>query len=243
MKRGQIALFVIIAILIVVAVGFLVYTQREAIGFKQGINAEIRPINSFIEDCIKSTGEDALIFVGKQGGYFDLPKNLIDSYAYYFYDNKSYLPSKEIIENQISLYMNEMLPFCTKNFVDFKDFQIEADPEAVNTKTTILKDKITFDVSWLVSIKKLESTYTLNQFSADVKSRMNAVYSVIQNMTEEQLKDPSSICISCLTELAIENDFYINMEDYGNDTTVFTITDNKILINDQNYNFVFANRY
>ena len=243
MKRGQITLFVIIAILLVSAVGIVIYTQRERVGLMTPqINTEIRPINSFIENCIKSTGEDALIFTGQQGGYYNLPYNSIDSYVYYFHNNRSYFPQEEIVEQQISLYINEMLPFCTKNFIDFPDFYIEADSNAIKTKTTILQNKVIFFTEWPVSIKKGATTSILKEFSSQIDSRLNTIYAITANITDEQLKDPSSICLSCLTTLAIENDLYIDMENYDN-AVLFTITDNNTLINNQPYKFIFANKY
>ena len=244
MKRGQITLFVIIAILLVSAIGVVVYTQREVFGIKlTSESPEIRPISSFVENCIKSTGEDALIFTGQQGGYFE-PKTLsVENIPYYFYNNKSYLPSKQKIESEISFYMNEMLPFCTKNFVDFPDFYIEANPADVKTKTTIWKDRIRFEVQWPVIIKKGETTHQLNKFSSEINSRLNTIYLTAENFISLQLEDPSSICLSCLTRLAIENDLYIDMADYGNNTVVFTITDKKATIKDQPYEWSFANRY
>ena len=241
-KRGQVALFVIIAILIVSAAFTLLYTQTEL--FKKAeANPEIAPVESFIKNCVKSTGEDALVFVGQQGGYYGLPKLSVSGYSYYFYDNKSVMPSKEKIESELSKYMNEMLPFCTQNFVDFPDFDVEANSNVVMAKTTIMKDKVKFDVSWQVLIKKGDSTYRLSSFSAEVPSRLFTIYNVVQNFTSKQLEDPSSICLSCLTNFAIQNDLYIYMNNYGNNTVIFTISDNKTLINKNPYEFIFANKY
>ena len=241
-KRGQVALFVIIAILIVSAAFTLLYTQTEL--FKKAeANPEIAPVESFIKNCVKSTGEDALIFIGQQGGYYELPKLSVSGYSYYFYDNKSVMPSKEKIESELSKYMNEMLPFCTQNFVDFPDFNVEANPNAVRTKTTIIRDKVIFDIEWQVLIKKADSTYRLSSFLFEIPSRLNTIYAVVQNMTLRQLEDPSSICLSCLTNFEIQNDLYIYMNNYGNDTVIFTISDNKTWINKNPYEFVFANKY
>ena len=243
-KRGQIALYVIIAILLVGAIAIVVFTQREAMKLQPAAQkAEIAPITSFVEDCIKSTGEDALIYVGQRSGYSVLPKNSIDSYAYYFMDNKSYFPSKETIEQQISLYMNDMLPYCTKNFESFPDFEISADPKAIETTTAILPTAVRFDVKWSVPIKKGEITYNANEFSVDIPSRLSTIYSVMQNITNEQMQDFSSICFSCIINLAIENDVYINMDNYDNITVIFTITDKNQQIKDRPYEFTFLNKY
>lgn len=244
MKKGQIMLYVVIAILIIFAAGIVIYIQSAQIGnLAPPINGGIRPINTFIESCIKNTAENALVFIGQQGGYYDLPYNSDGSYIYYFAANKSYFPKEETVEQQLSLYMDEMIPFCTKNFVDFSDFQTDADPAAIKTTTTILEYQVKFDVEWPILMKRADLSYNLNEFSIEIPSRLNTVYNVAGNMISEQLKNPSSICLSCMTNLAIENNLYIDMENYGNDSVIFTITDNKTLINNQPYDFVFANKY
>ena len=241
MKRGQIAIFVIAAIILVAGIASFVYLRNvQKLG---AVNPDIKPINSFIENCLKSTGEDAVIFIGQQGGYYNPPSLSIDNIPIYFYNNKSYFPSKEKIESEISLYIDEMLPFCTKNFKDFSDFQIEADPSAVETKTAILKDKVRFEVNWLIIAKKAQSTYLLEKFSSETKSRLSIIYNLTENFMNEQMKEPSSICLSCLVELGIENNIYIGMEDYESNTVVFTLTDNQTLIKNQPYKFKFANKY
>jgi len=240
MGKGQVTLFVVIAVLFVAIVGIVFLATQKKLSREI---PEIKPIKAFIDNCLDSTAEDALIFTGQQGGYYDIPKNSIDSYVYYFYNNKSFIPSKQKIESEISLYVNEMLPFCTQNFVEFPDFKIEADPYSVKTKTIILGDKVRFIIKWYVSIKKADIKYQLEEFSSEIKSRLNTIYNVAQNITSEQLKDPSSICLSCLTRLGIENDLYIDMENYDDDTVIFTIKDNQTLIKNQPYKFVFANKY
>lgn len=240
MKKGQITLYVIIAVALVSAIAVVVFMQTNL--FKPQVSDDVRPINTFIESCLKSTGEDALIYIGKQGGYYKLPTNSIDDYVYYLYNNKSYLPTKDIIEHQISLYVNEMLPFCTRNFADFSQFIVDEDPYAISTKTEILSNKVLFTTRWNVPVKKGDKTYQLNEFSAEIDSRLNSIYNLTENFMQEQMKDTSSICLSCMVQLGIENDLYIDMEDYDNESVIFTITDKNMEIN-QEYKWIFANKY
>jgi hypothetical protein len=238
-KRGQVTLYVIIALVVLAAIIAFIYFQGGIVP----ISAEIKPVQSFVESCIKGTAGDALIFIGQQGGYYNLPQNSVDDYVYYFYNNKSYAPSRETIETQLSLYMDEMLPFCTGNFSDFPNLRIEANPKSVKTRATIVKDKVRIDITYDIIVGKGKETQRLEKFSAEIPSRLFTVYKAIQNIIAEQLKDPGNICLSCLTNLAAANDLYINVGDYSNSTVIFTITDNKTLIKNAPYEFVFANKY
>ena len=240
MKKGQIALFVIIAILIVSAVGFIVYTQRGALGIKLAPEqAETRSITSFIESCITSTGENALFVTGKQGGYYIPPQYAAGSIAYYFYDNKSYMPSKSEIENQLSIYLVENLESCTGNFSMFPDFSIETGK--INSTAKILSNKVSFSVSWHLVLRK-GYVYQLNSFNIEIPSRLSAIYATAEKITAQQLQS-SQICLSCIIDYADENKVYVSMESIGGNTMLFTIKDNQTLISNQPYEFTFANKY
>ena len=52
-----------------------------------------------------------------------------------------------------------------------------------------------------------------------------------------------SICLSCLYDLGEENEVHIDMLDYGKDTTIFTIIDDKSQLNNKSYEFNFAIQY
>lgn len=243
MRRGQIALFVIIAVMLAASVIIFLAYREKVVSAPFAVPPSVKPVNDFVEGCLKTTGEDALIFIGKQGGYYEPPVLSIDNMPYYFYNPKSFILSKPVMENEISKYINDMLPFCTRNFIDFPDFYIEANPKNVKAKTTIQSNEVGFEVEWPVIIQKGKTTYRLREFSSKVKSRLNTVYDVAKNATAEQLKDPSSVCLSCLINMGIENDLYIDMADYGNNSIIFTITDKNVTIKNQPYEFTFANRY
>src|SRR3989338_5292014 len=76
-KRCQITLFIIIGIVILIIVGLLVYLATYIT--KKGIEKEItksekiplaaQPIKTYIETCLDKTAKDAIILIGKQGGY------------------------------------------------------------------------------------------------------------------------------------------------------------------------------
>ena len=79
-KRGQIALFVIIAIILVAAI-VLLYTFRQSV-FKpvlssedaqKLVSAQIQPVRDYITGCFKISARKTLNTMGRQGGHF-LPR-------------------------------------------------------------------------------------------------------------------------------------------------------------------------
>jgi len=151
------------------------------------------------------------------------------------------MPSKENIEKELSLYMNNMLFFCIKGFSDFPDFNISQGE--IKTVSKIEPGIVNFDVSYKVSISRDTKTYNFEKFSYEVPVRLDRIYNATQKIMQEQMLNKQDICISCLNEFAEEEDLVISMNDYGDKTVIFTLVDNSFKINNESYQFNFANRY
>ncbi|MEK6907068.1 MAG: hypothetical protein AABW45_00930, partial [Nanoarchaeota archaeon] len=75
-KRGQVTVFAILGILIVVvlALVFYLYGERLKLQTKEEVKFDtstIEPLKTFVQDCINSQGLEALNLVGLQGGVID----------------------------------------------------------------------------------------------------------------------------------------------------------------------------
>ena len=125
MKKGQIAIFVVVVILIVVSLAILVLAKNRTAETQKGVSSEVRPIYSFVENCIKETGLEAVNYIGQTGGYFEISTLSTDEgIAYYLYEDENYMPFKETIENEIASYVDTLLYFCVGNFEDFEDYNV-----------------------------------------------------------------------------------------------------------------------
>ncbi len=202
----------------------------------------VKPIALFVQQCIKDSGEDAIIQIGKNGGYVFSPNlSTKDNNPYYLYDETDYTPSKEVIEKQLSYYIEENLDFCINDFIQFKDFEINA--SEINAKTNIADNVVYFEVNYPLSIKKGERTYEFTKFESEVRVRLGKIYSAISSYMSEQMKYPKEVCLSCIHSFALEKDLYVELKDYDSKTILFTIIDQKTKLKGKEYSFVFANAY
>ncbi|MBN1386256.1 hypothetical protein JW968_04775 [Candidatus Woesearchaeota archaeon] len=80
-KRGQITVFIIAGLILLIAFSIIIYITviRQESEFETGkaetiekAPIEVRPVSSFITDCIESVGKDGLRKLGMQGGYISL---------------------------------------------------------------------------------------------------------------------------------------------------------------------------
>ena len=236
--RGQITIFIIVAIVIVVA-GILFFIFREDI-MTRFVSQEDK-IVLFVENCVEDTGKDAIHSISENSGYFNLPEfSTSGGIPYYYSDGKSYMPSKEIIEEQISNYMNTLLGFCFNDFADFPEFEItEGETE---TQTRIKDEEIILNVRSLLTIKKEEGVTRFDKpIEVRIPVRLGLVYDSIEEIIQEQLTH-EDICLSCVSDVAFENDLKIDLTNVE-DGMIFTIIDGSSRIKDVALRFRFANRY
>ena len=119
-KRGQLTIFIIIAIIIVSSV-IIFYSLRSGI-ITEIFSPEVGRVNSFVQDCIEEEAIETIYQIGEKGGYFFSPNLSTDSgVAIYYSNGNNHIPTKEEIEEEISFFLYEKLFFCKRNFVDFPD--------------------------------------------------------------------------------------------------------------------------
>lgn len=240
-KKGQVTVFIIVAIIIVV--GLLVYfSVRGGLINNVNVSPEIRPIYSFVESCLFEVSEDSIYHIGENGGYYIIPTRSNGLGAPYYFDRgEDLMPSKEIVQEELGKYVNEMMFFCLENFARFSDFEISKGE--INTEARIIEDKVLFNMNYPISITKGENNFVLENFDVEIPSRLNVVYDVIKMIVEEQMLDEKNICINCIGDFAFENKVFVSMNDYNEDEIVFSVIDNEIEIKEEEYVYYFAHRY
>ena len=237
-KRGQITIFIIFAIIIVGAI--IVYFSLNN-NSKDIVNPATNEIYSFVKDCIKKTGEDAIYQIAQNGGYY-LPTKVstANGIPYYYYSGENLLISKTEIENQLAFYINNNLKYCTGSFEDFP--QSSVDSGEVLSEVMIEEGQIKINANYPLIITKNEKTYSLKNFKdIIVRTRFDAIYKSLEKIIKDQLTR-EDVCLSCITNIALENDLIINIIGLE-ETTLFVIQDENSKINGVPIKWQFANRY
>src|SRR3989344_4597175 len=129
-KKGQVAIFVIIALVIVGGI-ITFYAFREQIFAKQ-IPAELRPVFDYYKSCVEDESKTALDLAGSQGGFVSPGEYIPGSeYApfssqlnflgfpvpYWFYLSgngvaREKVPTKQEIEKEVSDYIINNMQEC-----------------------------------------------------------------------------------------------------------------------------------
>ncbi len=241
LKRSQISIFIIIAV-IIVAIIVLFLLLRGSSAPERIMSPEIQPIHDYFETCIKDTAQRAIYSIGWSGGYFHYNENSTENgIAYYYMNGKNTMPKIDVVQDELSSYMNKLSEYCAEDLNQFSEFVIKT--SQTSTKTTIENNKVVFEVIYPLTITKEKSNYFIKNFNVDIDTRLGEMYEFSKNITEQQINDKGKVCISCINQQANERNFYVELNDYDNETTIFTIVDKKYKIMDDDFRFNFANKY
>ena len=237
-QRGQLTIFIILAI-VIVGVVLVFFAIRGGI-FQQILTPNTEKVQNFVQNCIDETGTDIIYQIGQNGGYY-FPSNLSTSsgVSIYYENGKNYLPSKKQIEEEISSFFDYELFFCTRNFVDFPDMNILQGE--IKTETKIENERVVLNVNYPITITKDNSGSRIENFKAEIPTRMGIVYDSVSEFLQNQTDN--GICLSCLLEATDKNDLYVEMMDYDEKTVIFVFRDKNSKIKDEEFVWVFANRY
>ena len=247
-KKAQITIFIIIALVIVAAIILFFAIKGNVLSQyfkgKSGeliqIPPQVEEINTFVFNCIERTGYEAVYIISQHGGYANPPKNSFEfGIPYYYKDGKSYIPSKNRIEKEISEYINENIVFCTELFLGFPDFNII---ESKMNTTAIIKDnEVIINTNYPLTINKLNSTFYIKDFkNIKIYTKLGLIYNLSSDIAMD-IKNDNQICLNCIIDFSEKYNISVNTFNYGN-STIFVIKDKDFFNNIDNspYEFKFA---
>ncbi|MFH0798304.1 MAG: hypothetical protein V1906_02735 [Candidatus Woesearchaeota archaeon] len=251
MKKGQVTLFVILGIVVLAVVGLGIYFRESLIqqtteaqqAEKALVQPEVQQIYDHVFYCMDKTAKESMTLIGLQGGYYQPPENSIPiegegiSIAIGYDRGDSKLPSLEGIRAEMETYVNAMLPEC----VDLSQFEgftfTQSRPIA---KIEILDYSVKFEVSYPITAKKAETTYSLDKPSKiSYLVRLKRIHEVSQKIINKEINDPSTIDVNYMLDLGID----IDVLPVEEGQVVYLLTDDESKLDDMPYVFMFGNRF
>ncbi|MEK6844629.1 MAG: hypothetical protein AABX44_00045 [Nanoarchaeota archaeon] len=238
-KRSQLTIFIIVAVLIIAMV-ILFFSFRGKI---QRENPETAQIQNFVQECLDETSEFAVYDIAEKGGYEDPSKvssTVVFNTPYYLRNNKSLMPSKEKIQEEISKSIEKQIDFCIDEFSLFPEYDVTAGKIIAESK--IEPERVLVEINYPLMIIKDNSKFKLKDFNSEISVRFGIVYDAVAEFVI-QSKDYQGVCISCLVNISSENDLQSSFSEYDDKTTIFMINDPQSELNNREFVYVFANEY
>jgi hypothetical protein len=246
-KRGQVTIFIIIAIVIVAAITAVIFIQRT----QQGLSSEIQIIKNYLDYCFEDKAKQTILDMGKQGFYYELPIASIDfldeKTAYYFKDEQDLVPTITTIEQELSSGMDKKMLPC----LALSEFRQEYDITWSNCISTakVKQESIEFSINCDIAITKGITTSKLEEFKTNIdcnaKKLINASNFIIEQYALDYEHEPGFICLSCLGDIAEANNVEITVvpitkEVFEPEHAWFLVTDKEKQIDDQNLTLRFV---
>ena len=218
-KKGQVTLFVIIALVIIslsIAVYFLIPKNKIT-------SFSVENLEMYVMDCLEKESKIVIDDIANRGGYYLTPKLAnFEEIPFYIDSGENYFPEKDFIANEMGEYLSERIFFCTKNFKDFQSDYDIIKQDQIKTTVFIYKKSIEFEVEYPIKITKGESSVILKNFNTNVKTKFGLIYETINEFLKSSNQ---STCLDCLLEISLKNNLYVDIFDGSEGETIFIFKD------------------
>jgi len=233
-KRGQITIFIFVGIGILIVFSLIFYISGAKIKKMENevsyFSSKFQPIKTFVSSCVDKVSEEGLYFIGLQGGYYEVPVlskeffGIIIPYYWLYQDNK--MPPKEIIERELSKYVEDKLSECV-NFSFFEEQDFEFGMGGVSVTSTIAEKEVVVNVDFPLKVRFGSDMEQFGKFTSSININFNKKYDYVKQIINEQKKIPDYVPIGFIANLAYENNFTFENIELGNGEIIYTLLFNE----------------
>lgn len=222
-KRGQVSIFILLGILLLLIVGFFVFFTEQFTLIPVVEDEATQNIRTLFSQCLETQLPRAISSLALHGGYYIPPPYPVEEYLignttlvpYYFINGTTTLPSQEDIQKQLALAFEKYIPECN-NFTSYP-YPVSVSLASLDVETMLKPTSVEATVILPLTIHYEDKTTTIDTFSIEVDSSLSKLYTNALNITEEQTQNPRELCFSCLSSIAADAELYLGMVETGNE--------------------------
>ena len=203
-KRGQVTIFIIIAIVIIGAtIGYFTFKDSVKIS---GIPTNIEPVYTSFLSCLEEDLSVGIDVIESQAGYITLPdfepgsshmpfSNQLDflgnpvPYWYYVSGNniqKEQVPSVSNMEEQLEEFIEDKINTCRLD--SYYDEGFEIIKEKPSAKVNIKNKEVEINLNMNLNIEKGNDTALIKNHKVIVKSKLGKLYNSAKKIYENEQK-------------------------------------------------------
>ncbi len=198
-KRGQVTIFIVLAILIVGSLVAYFTLKGDFLG--TGINEDLRPVYDYYISCLEDRAREGVALLGEQGGRIDVGEfepgssympfsshlNFMgQAVPYWMYVSGNNLlrenvPNKIEMEEELGKYMSERVGLCDFSNFERAGFDVFVEEEA-RVVVKINEMDVDVDVANKINIFKGNSSAIINSHSFGVSSKLGRFYDLAKEV-------------------------------------------------------------
>ena len=242
MKKGQVTIFIIIGIVILIGIILIVVfnnNESSKISFDTSIK-------SLIDLCVEEVSEESVYFIGLQGGYYN-NQVFSESYSsfkvpYYWYEESAKVPEISVVEEEFSNYINDNVKLCVDLKLDsFGKSGYDVKTGDIETGVKISDTKLEVNINYPITISKGEEVVIYEVFKTEINTFFKSAYDSAVMMIEKQKEFPDSLPLGSFGEIAEENGFEIDLVKIEEGTFLINLVFNKN--SKEGFIYAFINQY
>ncbi len=226
-KKGQVTLFIIIAVIIVALVVLVLVLLQPQI-FKIGVPTGVTDPEAYIQDCLMPQFEETMTLVEKQGGYYKIPP-IMEAYqtsclclTYQATKPDTCGPcnlesfSHAFVEGEIKKGITQYSACVESMKQAFRDRGFEVtEGSRPSLEVAILDNRVVLNISHDVTFRKGDTVLRYKNFEVPINSRLYTFIDVATNILKmEQKGQEGRDFMSPYVWLAIERNQQPSSTDY-----------------------------
>jgi hypothetical protein len=234
-KRGQITVFMIVGILILLIIALTLFFTRNISEEEQDLElsesapVETSAVKMFVESCLKKTGYDAIYYNYINGGFYQ-PQfiTLYNQWSvpYYYHLGDNLIPMETQIEEGLEDYVEDNILPCLNNFTDIPNFNIVA-KDLPLMKINIKQNQVDFNLNLPLEVSRDDTIKEVNQFLVQLEVPLKELNEILVSIIDEQEKSSDEVMLDYLSRLAVEKEFTTKLF-YESDEVIYILTFDKI---------------
>ncbi|MFH1331810.1 MAG: hypothetical protein ABIH63_00815 [archaeon] len=200
-KRGQVTIFVILGIVIVIIAALLLYFRTNVFLFNpsvEDLNSELDEIREHMLKCVGDIADDPIRQIGLQGGYLSTPP---DTFRLYNDSTISYLcysmggtprcMNRMLTKAEMERQLNEAIDFGLQTCIDVQSFKKFGSFEIITPRkwtvdTKIGSDIVLVTVNYPIRLRSTKSTAEVSaqDFTQNFDYPLGYLYDVSQDILD-----------------------------------------------------------
>ncbi len=205
MKRGQVSIYIIIAIVLVILIVFIFAVQRSV--SDEQIPQELKPVFDYYTECVESELALAVNLAGAGGGRifiedyvpgseyapFSSHLNFLGSPVEYWYSLegngivKENVPSLSEIEEEIARFVADGVARCNFEYYYRQGFSIELGDPIVDVE--ILERKVEVSIDSALTVSRGDVVATRNSHRAEINSKLGKFYNTAIGIYNAEMEE------------------------------------------------------
>lgn len=204
-KKGQVTVFIIVGILLLLAIVLILVLKTEITTFKpeEIIPTQKGKVESYISACISDLGEEALLRVGNQGGYVEVPEHIAKDGSshlrtspfsvvpYWAVGNNIRIPPLSQIKVDIDKYVKDNLRSCVFDLKAFQETYDIIEKSDLTVSTDIVESRVIFNVNWQIEVrdKSGDKITTLIDHVSESPIKLKRVHEMATKIIEREMEE------------------------------------------------------